>query len=438
MDTGQRFSIRQSIGDALSIIDTAPVAVGPIHQIPTNQIIMNRYPVAHLSIERAIKALVQDSGGTYDRSHNLWRNFQKLKDCDAYAAEFLEAAFDDAVQFYGFKPDAKGFTPHLKSIEAYLSTAGSERAFNAMRYGELEQPLDDEIINKVFLLIHGELLRALEQLFLSRISLRTAVHRVENAVTEALVNDRWAELGYSPGSDKESEVDSYFKWLKGFPNRRAALAEAKRQNFAIGNATANSVLANAYQFLTQDNDPAVRYYLSTLDILPRQQRDYIPEVEWLGPTKFQRGVVKSPAGSPLGRIERRTDGLWNIIPLVEGSVRVQVTAESQTDARAWLADLLTHPVAVAVGGNRREQRLVGEANRLLPQTGAWVSGEDVPTKSHAWELEFWDENHGLEVGDEVVVEFLPNRLNLPMRPPKGTVLAVDHWKVSVSDRSYPI
>lgn len=440
MDTVQRFTIRYSVEDVINILDATPVKGDMIPQLTVAQI-MNRGSVAHLSIERGIKALVKDSGGTFDQIHDLWRNFQKLKDCDSYAAEFLEAAFDDAVRFYGFKPNAKGFT-HLKSIKAYLSAAGSERAFNAMRYWEIEQPLDDEIINKVSLKIHGELLRALEQFFLSRISLRTAVHRVENAVTEALVNDRWAELGYSPGSDKESEVDSYLEWLKGFPNRRAALAEAKRQNFAIGNATANSVLANAYQSLSQVNDPAVRYYLSTLDILPPQQRDYIPEVEWLGPTECQRGAVKSPAGSTLGYIEKRTDGLWNIIPAVEGSVRVQAAAKTQTDARAWLANLLTHPVAVAVGGIRREQRLVGEANRLLPQSGvwlshaAWLSGEDVPTKSHTWELEFWDENHGLELGDEVVVEFREAPSKLLMRVLKGTVLAVDRWKVSVSGNCY--
>ena len=440
MDTVQRFTIRYFVEDVINILDATPVKGDMIPQLTVAQI-MNRGSVAHLSIERGIKALVKDSGGTFDQIHDLWRNFQKLKDCDAYAAEFLEAAFDDAVQFYGFRPNAKGFT-HLKSIEAYLSAAGSERAFNAMRYWEIEQPLDDEIINKVSLKIHGELLRALRQLFIPGISLRTVGDRVENAVKGALVNDHGAELGYSPGSDKEVEVDSYFKWLWGFPNWRAALAEAKRRKLDIGNATANSVLANAYQFLTQDNDPAVRYYLSTLDILPPQQRDYIPEVEWLGPTECQRGVVKSPAGSPLGRIERRTDGLWNITPLVEGSGRVQETAESQTDARARLADLLTHPVAVAVGGNRREQRLVGEANRLLPQTGvwlsraAWLSGEDVPTKSHTWELEFWDENHGLEVGDEVVVEFREAPSKLLMRVLKGTVLAVDRWKVSVSGNCY--
>lgn len=434
MDIVRSFSIQQSIGEAIRKLYTPPVTVGPIHQVPIDQV-TNRAPDAHHSIEVGIKALVKDSGGTYDRSHNLWPNFQKLKDCDAYAAEFLEAAFNDAVRFYGFKPNAKGFT-HLKSIETYLSTTGSERAFNAMRYWELERPLDAEIISKVFLLIHGELLTALCHLFISRTNLCTVGHRVENIVTEALFNDRGAELAYSPGSVKDSEVDSYLEWLKGFPNWRAALAEAKRRKFDIGNATANSVLASAYKALSQVDDPAVQYYLRTLDILPPQQRDYLPEVEWLGPTKFQRGAVKSPAGSTFGWIEKRTDGLWNITPLVEGWLRVRATAATQTDARAWLADSLTHPVTVSVGGNRREQRLVGGANGLRRKPLPRLSGDDIPTKSYTWELEFWHENHGLELGNEVVVEFRGSRLKPPIRVLEGTVLVVDPWKVSVSGGSF--
>ena len=434
MDTVQRFAIRYSVEDVINILDSTPVKGDLIPQITIAQI-MNRAPVAHLSIERAIKALVKNSGGTYDQNHDLWDHFQKLEDCDPHAAEFLEAAFNDAVRFYGFKSNAKGFT-HLKSIAAYLSTAGSKKAFNAMRYWELEQPLDAEIINKVSLLIHGELLRALWQLFIPEIGLRTVVRRVENIVTKALVNDRWVELGHSPGSTKEAEVDSYLEWLKGFPSRRDALAEAKRQNFDLGNATANSVLAKAYQSLAQGNDPAVQYYLRTLDILPPQQRDYIPGVEWLGPTKLQHGAVKSPSGSTLGWIEKRTDGVWNIIPAVEGFVRVQATAKTQTDARAWLADSLTHPVTVSVGGNRSEQRLVGEANRLLLHPLVWLNGDDVPDESHPWELEFWDENHGLELGNEVAIKFRENPLKPLIRVLKGTVLAVDRWKVSVNGSSY--
>ena len=434
MDTVRSFSIQQSIGEAIRKLYTPPVTVGPIHQIPIDQV-TRRAPDAHHSIEVGIKALVEDSGGTFVRSHDLCPNFQKLRDCDACAAEFLEAAFNDAVRFYGFKPNAKGFT-HLKSIAAYLSAAGSEKAFNAMRYWELERPLDAEIISKVFLLIHGELLTALCQLFISRTNLCTVVHRVENIVTEALFNDRGAELAYSPGSVKESEVDSYLEWLKGFPNWRAALAEAKRREFDIGNATANSFLAKAYQSLAQVDDPAVQYYLRTLDILPPQQRDYLPDVEWLGPTKFQRGAVKSPAGSTLGWIEKRTDGLWNITPLVEGWLRVRATAATQTDARAWLADSLTHPVTVSVGGNRREQRLVGGANGLRRKPLPRLSGDDIPTKSYTWELEFWYENHGLELGNEVVVEFRGSRLKPPIRVLEGTVLVVDPWKVSVSGGSF--
>ena len=434
MDTVRSFSIQQSIGEAIRKLYTPPVTVGPIHQIPIDQV-TRRAPDAHHSIEVGIKALAEDSGGTFVRNHNLWPNFQKLEDCDAFAAEFLEAAFNDAVRFYGFKPNAKGFT-HLKSIDAYLSAAGSEKAFNAMRYWELERPLDAEVISKVFLLIHGELLTALCQLFISRTNLCTVVHRVENIVTEALFNDRGAELEYSPGSVKEFEVESYVEWLKGFPNWCAALAEAKRRKFDIGNATANSVLAKAYQSLAQVDDPAVQYYLRTLDILPPQQRDYLPEVEWIEPMKFQRGAVKSPSGSTLGWIEKRTDGLWNITPLVEGWLRVRATAATQTDARAWLANFLTHPVTVVVGRNQSEQRLVGGASGLRRKPLPRLSGDDITTKPYTWELEFWDENHGLELGNEVAIKFRPNPSESFISVLEGTVLVVDPWKVSVSGGSF--
>ena len=429
MDIVRSFSIQQSIGEAIRKLYTPPVTVGPIHQVPIDQV-TNRAPDAHLSIEVGIKALVKDSGGTYDRSHNLWPNFQKLEDCDAFAAEFLESAFNDVVRFYGFNPNAKGFT-HLKSIAAYLSTAGSERGFNAMRYWELERPLDAEIISKVFLLIHGELLTALCQLFISRANLCTVGDRVEARVAEALPDELGAELAYSPGSVKEYEVYSYLEWLKGFPNWCAALAEAKRRKFDIGNATANSFLAKAYQSLAQGNDPAVQYYLRTLDILPPQQRDYLPEVEWIEPTELQRGAVKSPAGTTLGNIEKRTDGLWGIFPLLTGLPRRLPIAATQTDARAWLANFLTHPVTVSVGGNRREQRLLGGANGLRRKPLPRLSGDDIPIKPYTWELEFWDENHGLELGNEVAIKFRPNPSESFISVLEGTVLAVDRWKASV-------
>lgn len=433
METMQRFTIRHSIEDVIDILGSTPVKPDLIPQINAVQIV-NRAPIAHLAIERGIKALVKEAGGTYEKNHNLRPNFQKLMACNSCAAKFLEAAFDDAVRFYGFKRNSKGFT-HLKSIEAYFSVTGNKKAFDRMRYWEIEQP-PEEVIGKVSLLIHGELLRALRQLFGCGMDRRTVSQRVEGIVFEALVNDRWAELGHPPGSPKEAEVESYLEWLKGFSFRSEALADAKRRNFDIGNATANSVLVSAYQSLSQVNDPGVRYYLSTLDTLPRQQRDYIPEVEWLGPAAFQRGLVKSPAGSPLGYIERRTDGLWNIIPEVDGLVRVHTTAETQTDARAWLADLLSHPVTVAVAGTRRSLRLVGEAERLLMKPWVGLGDDTTPPESRTWELEFWDEGHGLELGNEITIEFQENPEEPVIQALKGTVSAVDRWKVSVNGDCY--
>lgn len=434
METMQRFTIRHSIEDVISILDNTPVKLDLVPQITSVQI-TNRSPVAHLAIERGIKALVKDSGGDYEKTHSLCPNFQKLMACNSCAAKFLEAAFDDAVRFYGFKPNAKGFT-HLKSIEAYFSATGTEKSFNAMRYWEIEQPPDEEVISKVSLLIHGELLRAISQLFVRGMDRRTVSQRVEIVVLEALVKDRVAELGHAPGSPEEKDVQSYLEWLRVFANRREALADAKRRNFDIGNATANNALVSAYNALYQVNDPAVRYYLNTLDTLPSQQRDYIPKVEWFGLTEYRNGVVESPAGTPLGVIEKRTDGLWNITPSVGGLVRVHATAETQTDAKAWLADLLSHPVTVAVAGSRRSLRLVGEAERLFIQP--WARSEDVDAfpESHTWELEFWQESHGLEVGNEVTIEFRENPEKPVIQVLEGTVAAVDRWKVAVNGNCY--
>ncbi len=434
METVQRLTILHSIGDVIGILGSAPVKPDLNPRINVVQI-MNRAPIAHLAIERGIKVLVNDSGGAYEKNHSLWTIFQKLKDCNSCAAKFLEAAFDDVVRFYDFKSNSKGLR-HLRSIEAYFSATGTETAFNAMRYWEIDQPPDEEVISKVSLLIHGEMLSALNQLFVRGINRRTVSQRVESIVFEALFNDWMAELGHAPGSPKEDEVDSYRQWLKGFPSWREALADAKRRNFDIGNATANNALVSAYQSLRQVNDPGVRYYLSTLDTLPRQQRNYVPEVEWLGRTEFQRGLVKSPAGSPLGYIEKRADGLWNITLLVEGLVRVPVAAETQTDARAWLADLLSHPVTVAVAGSNLSLRLVVEAERLLMKPWVCLGDNATPTQSGTWELEFWDEGHGLELGNEITIEFQENPEEPVIQVLKGTVSAVDRWKVSVNGNCY--
>ena len=71
MDTMERYKIQESIADVISILDSAPM-----HRdlLPEKMIVQltNRMPIAHLAIERGLKALVRrrrrkDSPHTFSR-----------------------------------------------------------------------------------------------------------------------------------------------------------------------------------------------------------------------------------------------------------------------------------------------------------------------------------------------------------------------------------
>ena len=132
MDTMERYKIQESITDVIDILDSEPM-----HRdlIPETMIIQltNRMPIAHLAIERGLKALIADVGGATDRIHALNRLYRDLRTHDNVAADFLAGSFDDAVRFFGYNVNAKGFG-HFRSLDDYLSKVGTENAFKALRY----------------------------------------------------------------------------------------------------------------------------------------------------------------------------------------------------------------------------------------------------------------------------------------------------------------
>ena len=69
MDTMERYKIQGSIEDAIDILDSAPM-----HRdlIPETMIVQltNRVPIAHLAIERGLKARIASVGGTTEPIHS--------------------------------------------------------------------------------------------------------------------------------------------------------------------------------------------------------------------------------------------------------------------------------------------------------------------------------------------------------------------------------
>lgn len=423
------FIIRHSVEDVLGILEREPVRPDLVTGITAVQL-LNRVSLAHLSIERALKFLITNAGGPLIENHALGVQYRELAKHDTVSAELLDQVFEAAVRHYRYNQNARNMT-HLGTIERHLTTVGSDRAFQEIRYWELTQS-DDEILLRVYLSIHIELLHGLSQMLLGPDRpVETVIDRVERAVQDAM----WpaARMAYGEGTPQELSVRSYIQWRQGFDTWSEALAAGVDAQFDIGDAFMRDTVSSAYQVLLDASDPAIAYFANTLDILPMQQRNAIPHVEWLGAETERVGTVSTPAGTPLGRIERGPDGIWYITPLRDGLVRISAKSRTQTDARCYLAALLTRETRVRVGSDYRELRVVGtEHNLFNPNYEAVLSERERDNQAWTHKITFWDHDHGIEAGDRLRVEARSIEQSRICRVLEGTATEVAKHEVYVS------
>ena len=424
-----------SIKDVIRILESAPVRPDMVTKITVSQV-MNRAPVAHLSVERALKFLIQKRGREFKVDHNLHTHFKALRHCDPDVAEYLDEAFHAATQFYGLNKNVAELK-HLESLDAYLSMVGTSEAFQKMRYWELDlkpHKKPHQLIGQVWLPIHLEILHAMLEVYRSRKGRprRTVEDRVEWAVRKAL----WpsAHLGYSPGSDREDMVIAYGKWIKSHASFRDALAEAIRSRFYIGNQLMNQVVAQGYESLRQSQDPAVLYLTTRLDVLPRQPRDVIPPVEWICAKTERSGTVSTPSGHYLGFIERGFDGLWHITPMSNG-LGGAARAKTQTDARCYLAQLLTGTATLIIDGIQRTVRLIGEKyERIQSNYEREQPAQDADAQTSPWshKLACWDRDNTIRVGQEIRVEVKYDDVGNEVDVLEGHVVEVNDHEIYVA------
>ena len=427
----KRYFIQYSLEDVIDVLQGAPIQRDMVAQITMVQV-MNRIPVAHLSIERAMKFLITEAGGQFNEEHSLEGRLKELNEHDQEAADFLDIAFMEAVEHYGYNPNTP-YMGHLENLQKYMHETRSNTAFQKMRYWELEQSLDDVLIRKIYPSLHLELLHALREILLNPERPKDTVKaRVERAAEVALINN-------ASGTSAEDSFDRYVEWLNQHDNFREAMASAIRKNFNIGDDYSQEITRRAYEELMESKDPAVRYFASTLDVLPRQSREYSPEVEWLGPENVQFGKVSTPGGKVLEFIERGNDGLWYITPSRNGLVRVSAKAQTQTDARCYLADLLTRSARVIVGDEERQVRIVGEEYDLFKGDYGMVvnSWEDTAdTKEPVFEVTFWDAEHALTNGTSLRLEVPRGNPARILHVLEGTVTEVKDHRIFVRGRNY--
>ena len=398
----EQTAIRHSIQDVIRILENEPVRPDLFGQITAVQI-MNRVSIAHLSIERALKFLITRAGGPLTKDHHLGDRLRELTRHEQKAADYLNHAFRIAVQHYRFNPNVNN-AEHLKSLESYLDVAGSNRAFQDLRYWELHQSPDEMLRRRLYLVLHMEILRAVCELLRGGTPTETVAIRVERAVKRYMRPN--SEMAYSPGTSQEESVHSYREWFQGFASSGDALAAAAGEQFMIGDQFAQGLILKAYRELLESSDPAVSYFAETLDVLPRQPRDVIPPVEWIDAPPQQRGFVKSPSGVTLGEIARRWDGLWNITPHQSGLVAVIAKAASQTDARCFLAGLFSRVATITLNGEERSLRIVADEETLIEWNEAQFGYADNPPtreENRSREVVFWEAGHGFKSSDRVSI-----------------------------------
>ena len=412
MDTINKYKVEASIRDVIGILDSAPLQPDLVQETNVVQL-TNRVPIAHLGIERGLKALIRQAGGTPDDTHGLNELYRDLKTFDKESARYLAIAFKDAVEFFGFNVNAKGFK-QLRSIDEYLSRVGTKDAFNKLRYWALgESSEGDSPIRYISLPIHRELLCALRCLCLPNCR-ETVSCRVEGELSFAMFENR-DTCFTTDDSSKEASVHWYENWLFcKHATRRGALEDAVQQEFRIksGDEFITKTLEDAYQELGQSDDPAVLCFIATLGYLPSgsQMRnpDAIPEVDWINHDQTN-GAVVTPGGTELGFVVKNPDGGWAITPSEQGMVSVTDIATSLADAKHYLINRLTKQVIATVNGHRTQLRIVGEPR--LDSKPSWnidrENLESIRDLERTYKVEFWDGEHGICSGDAISVEFPP-------------------------------
>ena len=432
MDRMERYKIEGSIKDVIAILDSAPMQRDMVPEVNFVQL-TNRVPIAHLAIERGLKALITDAGAKRENTHSLRKLYRRLKECDAASATFLNLAFSDAVDFFEYNTNVEGLC-HFRSLDAYLSKTGHADAFNALRYWAIgENPKDGDPIPYISPPVHRELLCALASL-IGADSNTIMSQRVESQLLQAMFHAR--DMWYtSDDSLKKQSIHVYSNWLFNVhKTRRGALQEAVSLKFNVADDEfTKRTLEAAHAELKQSSDPAVRYLIHRLSYLPkgsqRRNRDAIPDLNWLNDDQTF-GEILTPAGHPLGFVQRYADGGWGILPYWSQASDI---AETLADAKRYLVNRFTHSVDVAVNGDTKPLRIVGEERYLLfSASGAeWTPSVDLIDLNQKYELVFWDDNHGLSKGDSIIVKPFRKESRRFIRILEGKVDSVVGHKVSV-------
>ena len=355
----------------------------------------------HFALELGMKSMygaeckIHDLGTIYDK-----RCFSERR--------LLAGAFDDAVAFFGFRVDRDEWA-HMRGVKTYLAQTGSVDRFNQLRYAPREGFSYDGHLPD--LRINYEMVRFISDALVNYGSGLGGPFFLSRLVDRVVRNAYRDELGVFNASNEE-QAKTVRLWIDGHKSVLSAIKKAYECDFHVLNDSCDEFLRRLYGALKDEpiDDwrirPALDYVFSTFGA----KASYCEEVA--SARICQSELVYTPAGSLLGAIKERHDGLWlaNEHLALRRSDAVGLVIEDRSERVFWF-----------------DKRVRRDARVHFPDGAYGIDGEVV--------CEFWDANHGIGVSDKVVLVVETMRDNRGNEYPiSGNVKCVeDHNVVIVLD-----
>ena len=371
----------------------------------------------HVAIDKGLKWAIKKSGGNPRSTHSWQALLQDLGNLDngQIILDYLREAFIAARKFYCIDISRPEFR-HIKTLDSYVNKVGGKEVYHEARYGTLNSitkgdfssgSLSREALRYVLPQAHIEILRALEGLrsydswqenpsdkdnVIARVE-RQVVHQIIDSVNDysAIEGGEILEVFEAWNEDIDCYVD--------------ALEFAVRNNFNDDSCgEMGDVLRIAYTKLLNSKDPAVKYRMDTFRYL---EKDSQVPLEGIDLEQCLRQVNKSkdffeicsPSGEHIGFVERHFDGSWS----GDAIAGVRFVAWGKVDAAWLLLRLGVWPCDFVINGVARQHLLIGHGYGAIGfQLSEGIESAEYVAKQD-WELKFWDNTHGLKVGDRIAV-----------------------------------
>ena len=373
----------------------------------------------HVAIDKGLKWAIVKAGGDYSWTHSLQALLQKLGTLDdgQMMLDCLREAFIAACKFYCIDISRPEFK-HIKTFDSYINRVGGKKVYDEARYSTLNAVSEEdfssgsfspEALRYVFPQAHIEILRALEGLK-SYDSWQeyhsdkdNVIARVEREVFHQIINS----MNHYSAIEGGEILGVFEEWNKDIDCYVDALETAVRNNFnedSCGNM--GDVLRIAYTKLLSSKDPAVKYRMDTFTYLEKDSQVALEGIDLeqclIQVNKSEDFMeVCSPSGEHIGFVNRHFDGSWSADATVTAKLRF--VAWERNDAVWLLLHLGVWPCDFVINGVARQHLLIGRGHGAIDFGTSWGTEPDDYIAKQCYELKFWNNTHGLKVGDRIAV-----------------------------------